>query len=119
MKDLREIMQRGNISINHTLCEGKKVADRSSMGVEEKVRMVTLLTTPTQIIELLNADLAGIAFERPQYLPLFFVVLSFLFCVLFPPLSTKIRRMKQNMHTHRAQTFEAYFLPCSHPSRLL
>lgn len=52
-------------SVAHTLRDGNRVADAlAKMGYEQDVKLITLVTAPDEVLDMLAADMAGVAFMR-------------------------------------------------------
>lgn len=66
IQDCKELMRITESSIEHAFREGNQVADRlANMGVEQDAPIVSLLSPPVEIGDLLAADMAGVSYERP------------------------------------------------------
>lgn len=65
-------------SIRHTPREGNRVADcLAKMGDEHETHLMTLMTSLSEFLDKLTADVAGVAFAQPLPSLFFCVSVSF------------------------------------------
>ncbi|KAI8533199.1 hypothetical protein RHMOL_Rhmol11G0278700 [Rhododendron molle] len=65
IRECKALMAAMGCTLNHTLREGNKVADKlANLGVEQEEKMVSHISPPDDIIPLLEADMRRVIFER-------------------------------------------------------
>lgn len=65
IQDIKELLKQGNVTMNHTLCEGNQCADfMVKLGASSNFKFLCHESPPTDLLNLLRSDAAGTFYLR-------------------------------------------------------